>query len=83
MIVFRSMGSLLLERPPRRNNLVTAAEQRLNINITIARSGARFAVSLCALPIRGVTFDGLPRVPCNATFVTPSSRHGGDGAGAS
>ena len=47
-----------LERPPDRNNLVAATEQRLNVNITIARSGARFAASLCALLISGVTFDG-------------------------
>jgi hypothetical protein len=47
-----------LERPPDRNNLVAATEQRLNVNITIARSGARFAASLCALLIGGVTFDG-------------------------
>jgi hypothetical protein len=46
-----------LERPPDRNNLVAATEQRLNVNITIARSGARFAASLCALLISGVTFD--------------------------
>jgi hypothetical protein len=43
---------------PDRNNLVAATEQRLNVNITIARSGARFAASLCALLIGGVTFDG-------------------------
>ena len=42
---------------PDRNNLVAATEQRLNVNITIARSGARFAASLCALLIGGVTFD--------------------------
>jgi hypothetical protein len=47
-----------LERPPDRNNLVAATEQRLNVNITIARSGARFAASSCALLISGVTFDG-------------------------
>jgi hypothetical protein len=48
-----------LERPPpTENNLVAATEQRLNVNITIARSGARFAASLCALLIGGVTFDG-------------------------
>jgi ABC-type uncharacterized transport system substrate-binding protein len=47
-----------LERPPDRNNLVAATEQRLNVNITIARSGGRFAASLCALLISGVTFDG-------------------------
>jgi hypothetical protein len=43
---------------PDRNNLVAATEQRLNVNITIARSGARFAASLCAPLISGVTFDG-------------------------
>ena len=43
---------------PDRNNLVAATEQRLNVNITIARSGARFAASSCALLISGVTFDG-------------------------
>jgi hypothetical protein len=43
---------------PDRNNLVAATEQRLNVNITIARSGVRFAASLCALLIGGVTFDG-------------------------
>ena len=43
---------------PDKNNLVAATEQRLNVNITIARSGARFAASLCALLIGGVTFDG-------------------------
>ena len=43
---------------PDRNNLVAATEQRLNVNITIARSGTRFAASLCALLIGGVTFDG-------------------------
>ena len=43
---------------PDRNNLVAATEQRLNVNITIARSEARFAASLCALLIGGVTFDG-------------------------
>jgi paraquat-inducible protein B len=47
-----------LEHLPDRNNLVAATEQRLNVNITIARSGARFAASLCALLTGGVTFDG-------------------------
>jgi hypothetical protein len=43
---------------PDRNNLVAVTEQRLNVNITIARSGTRFAASSCALLIGGVTFDG-------------------------
>jgi hypothetical protein len=71
MIVFLSMGSLLWNDLPDRNNLVAATEQRLNVNITIARSGARFAASLCALLIGGVTFDGSTKdaVQCDVRDV--------------